>query len=217
MPRAAPLAPPPRAPRRPQLPRTKQGAARMGEGIFLLFLTPAAPDYHILRSEPKKHHSAMLQLGRLPSPAKGRTGGTQRGAGACTGGCKRASVCTHGPRLHSALSVAAWQRASRQMGQKGRPLPANVFVFLVLLLIRLGVIAFGSVVEFLVGFFFAFSLKSRDGNLHIVTQHAFPAPRWAKTQSLGTGSKVCLLSFPSHEQTGRHGKAAIGEPACLVK
>lgn len=69
----------------------------MGEGIFLLFLTPAAPDYHILHSEPKKHHSAMLQLGRLPSPARERTGGTQRGAGVCMRGCKRASACTRGP------------------------------------------------------------------------------------------------------------------------
>lgn len=97
MPRAAPLAPPLHAPRCPRLPRMKQGAARMGEGIFLLFLTPAAPDYHILHSEPKKHHSAMLQLGRLPSPARERTGGTQRGAGVCMRGCKRASACTRGP------------------------------------------------------------------------------------------------------------------------
>ena len=70
---------------------------------------------------------------------------------------------------------------------------------------------------FLGGFFLAFSLKSSDGNLHIVTQHAFPAPSWAKTQNLGTGSTVRLLSFPSHEQTAQHGKAATEEHACFVK
>lgn len=45
------------------------------------------------------------------------------------------------------------QHASCQTGQKGRPLPANVFVFLVRLLIQLGIIAFGSVVRFLGGWF----------------------------------------------------------------
>jgi len=112
MPRAAPLALLPRAPHHPQLPRAKAGAARMGEGIFLLFLTPAAPDYHILCSEPKKHHSAMLQLGRLPSPARGRTGGTQRGAGACTRACKHASVCTRGPRDTAPFSPSHWGTAA---------------------------------------------------------------------------------------------------------
>lgn len=75
MPRDAPLAPPPHAPCCPQLPRGKGGAIRTGEGIFLLFLTPTAPDYHVLHSEPRKHHSAMLQLGCLPSPARGRRRG----------------------------------------------------------------------------------------------------------------------------------------------
>lgn len=77
----------------PPAPHTKGGATRIGEWIFLLFLTLTAPDYHILHSEPKKHHSAMLQLGRLPSTARGRTGGTQRGAGVFSHGYKRARVC----------------------------------------------------------------------------------------------------------------------------
>lgn len=129
----------------------------MGEGIFLLFLTPAAPDYHVLHSEPKKHHFAMLQLGWLPSPARGRMGGTQQGSGACTGGCKRvSSLHTHRAQLHSALPAPARQRASCWMGQKGRPLPANVFVFLAGLLIRLGLIAFGSVVGVFGGILFIF-------------------------------------------------------------
>lgn len=94
----------------------------MGEGIFLLFLTPAAPDYRILRGEPRKHHSAMLQLGRLPSPARGRTGGRQRGVGACTRGCERASVhvrvcvCTH--------SQQAWFLPSLSHGATAERLPA---------------------------------------------------------------------------------------------
>lgn len=163
MPRAASLAPPPRSPCHSPLPYAKRGAARMGEGIFLLFLTPAAPDYHILHSKPKKHHSAMLQLGRLPSPAgKGREECSRARMCACTGASVRACAhAGHGAQLHSALPAAARERASRRMGQKGRPLPANVFVFLVQLLIRLGLIAFGSVVGFWGGvcwFFFFFCL-----------------------------------------------------------
>lgn len=73
----------------------------MGEGIFLLFLTLAAPDYHVLHSEPRKHHSAMLQLGWLPSPARGRRL-EQRGTGVSAGGS--VGVCA---RLHSALPAAA--------------------------------------------------------------------------------------------------------------
>lgn len=118
----------------PPAPRTKGGAARMGEGIFLLFLTPTAPDYHILRSEPKKHHSAMLQLGRLPSPARGRTGGTQRGAGACSHGWERAracksvqervSVCTHGPQGTTSYSPSRCDTAVRILPDGAERLPA---------------------------------------------------------------------------------------------
>lgn len=229
MPRATPFTPLPRAPLHPQLPRMKLGATRVGEGAFLLFLTLAAPDYHILCSKPKKHHSAMLQLGRLPSPAKGRTGETQQGAGACRHGGKRVEWCTRGghrAQLHSALPAAVRPPASCWTGQKGHLLPANVFVFLVQLLIRLGLIAFGSVVGVWGGSvgvwlvvldFFAFSLKSCDGNRSTVTLHAFSAPRWPKTQNLGTGSKVQPLSFPSHKQTAQHRERVIGEPACTMQ
>lgn len=187
----------------------------MGEGIFLLFLTPAAPDYHVLRSEPRKHHSAMLQLGWLPSPARGRR------RGAAGRGCERTSVCTRGPRGTASFSPSrrGMQPAAPRTGQKGRLLPANVFVFLVRLLIRLGLIAFESVVGFLGGFFLAFSLKSRDNNLHTVTRYAFPALSRAKTRNLVAGSTVHPLNFPSREKTAQHGKAATGEQktACLVK
>lgn len=84
------------------------------------------------------------------------------------------------------------------MGRRGRLLPANVFVFLVWLLIRLGLIASGSVVGFLGGFFLAFSLKTRDSNLHTVTQYAFPALRRAKIRNLIAGSMVHPLNFPNH-------------------
>lgn len=74
-----------------------RGAARVGEGIFLLFLTPAAPDYHILCSEPRKHHSAMLQLGRLPSTAQGRMGEGSGVQARAMHGCEHANVhaCAH--------------------------------------------------------------------------------------------------------------------------
>lgn len=186
----------------------------MGEGIFLLFLTPAAPDYHVLQSEPKKHHSAMLQLGWLPKPARGRR------RGAAGRGCERTSVCTRGPRGTAPFSPSrcGMQPAAHCTGRKGRLLPANVFVFLVRLLIRLGLIASGSVVGFLGGFFLAFSLKSRDSNLHTVTQYAFSALSRAKTRNLVAGSStVHPLNFPSHARAAQCGKAATGEPACLVK
>lgn len=174
----------------------------MGEGIFLLFLTPAAPDYRILRGEPRKHHSAMLQLGRLPSPARGRTGGRQWGVGACTRGCERASVrvcvCVCAPTASRHGFCPASPAGPRQ---RGCPLPSNVFVFLLRLLIRLGLIAFGSVVGLFGGVFLACSLTSWDGNLHIITQHAFPAPSRAKTRNQGMGSKVHPPSFPSRKQT----------------
>lgn len=149
MPRDALLAPPLHVPRHPQLPCGKGGAVRMGEGIFLLFLTLAAPDYHVLRSEPRKHHSAMLQLGWLPSAARGRR------RGAAGRGCERTSVCTRGPRDTASFSPSrcGMQPAAPRTGRKGRLLPANVFVFLVRLLIRLGLIAFESVAGFLGGFF----------------------------------------------------------------
>lgn len=194
----------------------------MGEGIFLLFLTPAAPDYHILHSEPKKHHSAMLQLGRLPSPARERTGGTQRGAGVCMRGCKRASACTRGPwgtasfnpsRCGTAACIppdgAERSPAACKRVCFSSPAPNSI---------RTNCIwERGGVFGWVWGFYFAFSLKSWDGNLRIVTQHAVPAPSQAKTQKMGTGSKIRPLYFPSHEQTAWHGKAVIGEPACLMK
>lgn len=98
----------------PQLPRGKGGAKRTGEGIFLLFLTPAAPDYHVLRSEPRKHHSAMLQLGWLPSPEKGRRRRTE----GC--GCEHTGVSTRGPRarLHSALPAVVCSLQPAERGGK---------------------------------------------------------------------------------------------------
>lgn len=117
----------------------------------------------------------------------------RRGADALHAGV-RACECVHTRAtvapLHSALPTAARQLASLWTGTGAErspaackcvcfSSPASNSIRTNCIWERGGVFRWWVLLVFF--FFLDFSLKSCDGNLHIVTHHAFPAPRWAKT------------------------------------